>query len=259
MKSSNRTQVCLIALAIGASLLLGLVSSAAVEPAKGVDGKKIYESRCVICHGPRGDGKGLMDVIHRNEKKGMVWSVFPRDFTSGVFKFRSTPTGCLPTDADLTRVITGGIPRSYMPSAGDLPDESIKAVIKYIKSFSPRWKEEEACKPIPIKKPRYVGSAESVRKGELLWNKMKCWECHGREGKGDGPKSDSLKDDWGDKVLPFDFTSGATKMGFAPENVYIAYSAGLDGTGMPSFQDSLSEDDRWNLVSYTLKLMGRLK
>lgn len=240
-------------------LVMWAGSAIAAETAKAVDGKKIYSSRCTICHGEKGDGKGLMDVIHRNEKKGMVWSIFPRDFTSGTFKFRSTPTGCLPTDADLERVVKNGIPRAYMPSFGELPENEVKAVIGYVKSFSKRWKEEEACKPIAIKKPAYVGAADSVKKGEALWEKMKCWECHGKEGRGDGAKADSLKDDWGDKVLPFDFTSGATKMGFAPENVYTAYTTGLDGTGMPSFQDSLSEEDRWNLVSYTLKLMGRLQ
>jgi mono/diheme cytochrome c family protein len=263
MKSSGkkRTERWLFVLLAAAGLLLAgfwTNGTAADEAQKGADGKKIYESRCIICHGAKGDGKGLVDVVHRNEKKGMVWGIFPRDFTSGVFKFRSTATGCLPTDEDLTRVITGGIPRAYMPSA-DIPDESVKAVIKYIKTFSKRWTEEEACKPIPVKKAQYVGTADSVKKGAVLWDKMKCWECHGKEGKGDGPKSDSIKDDWGDKVLPFDFTTGATKMGFAPENVYIAYTTGLDGTGMPSYQDSLSEDDRWNLVSYTLKLMGRLQ
>ncbi|MBF0609357.1 MAG: c-type cytochrome [Candidatus Magnetobacterium sp. LHC-1] len=222
------------------------------------EGKKIYESRCVICHGSNGDGKGLVGIVHRVEKKGMSWDIYPRDFTAGVFKFRTTPTGCMPLENDLLNVVTVGIPRAYMPSSVDLSEKERKAVVQYIKSFSPRWKDEEPCPPISVKKPAWVGKPESVAKGEQIWDKMKCWECHGKEGKGDGTKADSLKDDWGDKVVPFDFTSGATKMGFAPENVYMAYTTGLDGTGMPSFQDSLSEDDRWHLVSYTLKLMGRL-
>jgi cytochrome c oxidase cbb3-type subunit 2 len=222
-------------------------------------GKKVYNSRCVICHGPKGDGKGLVGIVARVQKKGMVWKIYPRDFTVGVFKFRTTPTGCLPTDEDLLRVVTNGIPRAYMPSAADLSVKERKAVIEYIKTFSPRWKEEEPCKPITVKKPKWVGSPKSVARGEKLWKEMKCWECHGMEGKGDGPKSDQLKDDWGDPILPFDFTTGATKMGFAPENVYTAYTTGLDGTGMPSYEDSMTEEDRWHLVSYTLKLMGRLK
>jgi mono/diheme cytochrome c family protein len=146
-----------------------------------------------------------------------------------------------------------------MPSHEDVPLADRKAVIEYIKTFSKRWKEEEACKPFPVKKPGFIGTTASLAKGKELYKAMKCWECHGDEGKGDGTKADKLKDDWGDKIIPFDFTSGATKMGFAPENVFTAYTAGLDGAGMPSYEDSMTEDERWHLVSYTLSLMGRLK
>jgi mono/diheme cytochrome c family protein len=234
-------------------------SANAADPKVLEMGKKAYESRCSLCHGPKGDGKGLIGIVHRVQKHGMVWQIYPRDLTSGVFKFRTTSTGCLPTDADLLRTITDGIPRAYMPSMADVSLEERKAIVAYIKTFSKRWKEEKACPPIPLKAPKWVGNPDSIAKGEKLYKEMKCWECHGETGKGDGPKSDSLKDDWGDKVLAFDFTSGATKMGFAPENVYTAYTTGLDGTGMPSYEDSMKEEDRWHLVSYTLKLMGRTK
>lgn len=222
-------------------------------------GKKVFQQRCIICHGEKGDGKGLVGIIHRVQKKGSVHDIFPRDFTTGVFRFRTTPTGCLPTDDDLLRVVSNGIPRSYMPSFVDVPTDERKAVIQYIKTFAKRWKEEEPCASIAVNKPAFVGTPESIAKGKELYKKMKCWECHGEEGRGDGPKSDKLKDDWGNKVLPFDFTSGATKMGFSPENVFLAYSTGLDGSGMPSYEDSISEQDRWHIVSYTLVLMGRIK
>ncbi|HHN64195.1 MAG TPA: c-type cytochrome [Nitrospirae bacterium] len=224
-------------------------------------GKKVYKKYCIICHGEKGDGKGLIGIIHRVEKSGLVWYVYPRDFTVGVFKFRSTPTGCLPTDDDLLRTITNGIPRSGMPSHKDLSLEERKAVIAYIKTFSKRWVEEEPCdEVIEAKMPKWVGTPESVKKGEKIYVKMKCWECHGYEGKGDGPKSDKLKDDWGDKILPFDFTTGTLKRGSSPENIYMTYITGLDGTGMPSYEDSIpNEEDRWHLVSYTLKLMKRVK
>jgi cytochrome c oxidase cbb3-type subunit 2 len=222
-------------------------------------GKKVFEQRCIICHGEKGDGKGLVGIIHRVQKKGSVHDIFPRDFTTGVFRFRTTPTGCLPTDDDLLRVVGNGIPRSYMPSFVDVPTDERKAVIQYIKTFAKRWKEEEPCAAIAVNKPAFVGTPESIARGKELYKKMKCWECHGEKGMGDGPKSDKLKDDWGNKILPFDFTTGATKMGLAPENVFLAYSTGLDGAGMPSYEDSMSEQDRWHLVSYTLVLMGRVK
>jgi cytochrome c oxidase cbb3-type subunit 2 len=245
--------------------LLSLISALIAGNASAADqktlelGKKVFTQRCVICHGEKGDGKGLVGIIHRVQVRGSVQTTLPRDFTTGVFRFRTTSTGCLPVDDDLLRVVSNGIPRSYMPSFGDVSMDERKAVIQYVKTFAKRWQEEEACPPMVVKKPEFVGSPESVAKGKDIFKKMKCWECHGEFGKGDGPKSDNLKDDWGLKILPFDFTSGATKLGFSPENVFTAYSTGLDGSGMPSYEDSMSVEDRWHLVSYTLVLMGRVK
>lgn len=233
-----------------------LVSTGQAYGADADMGKQVYMKYCVICHGDKGDGKGLVGIIHRFEKSGLVWNIYPRDFTVGTFKFRTTPTGCLPDDSDLMRMITEGIPRSGMPSHEDVSKKEREAVIEYIKTLSPRWEEEDPCEMLAVKKPGWVGSAESVMKGEKIFKDMKCWECHGNEGKGNGSKSNDLKDDWGDKILPFDFTTGTLKRGSSPENVYLTFSTGLDGTGMPSYADSLKEDDRWHLVSYTLKLMG---
>ncbi len=222
-------------------------------------GKKVYQKYCVICHGAKGDGKGLMDVIHRNEKSGLVWSIYPRDFTVGTYKFRTTPTGCLPDDSDLMRIIREGIPRSGMPSHEDVSKMDREDVIEYLKTLSPRWEEEDPCEMMTVKKPGWVGTADSIMSGEKVYKDMKCWECHGNEGKGDGTKANDLKDDWGDKILPFNFTTGTLKRGSSPENVYLTFTTGLDGTGMPSYEDSLNEEDRWHLVSYTLKLMGKVK
>ncbi|MBI4848546.1 MAG: c-type cytochrome [Nitrospirae bacterium] len=223
-------------------------------------GKKVYEERCMICHGASGDGKGLVGVIKRSEKSGRVLDVRPRDFTTGVFRFRSTPTGCLPADEDLMRLVDGGITKSFMPPHKDeLSLDEKKAVVAYIKIFSERWKEEEPCKAISAAKPKWLGSKASVEKGQKIYKDMKCWECHGDDGKGKGPKSNELKDDWGNQILPFNFTAGSLKRGANPEDVYITFTAGLDGTGMPSYEDSLNEEDRWHLVSYTLKLMGVVK
>ncbi len=217
-------------------------------------GETVFKRRCAFCHGQKGDGIGMAEFVYK-KAKGKVWKLYPRDFTNGVFRLRSTATGSLPTDEDLLRTLTDGIPRSSMPPAKDLSKDEKKAVIEYIKTLSPRWKEEERGKPITAAKPDWVGSPKSTEKGELVWKEMKCWECHGEKGRGDGPKSDSIKDDSKRPILPFDFTIGALKRGTTPENIYLAYTTGLDGTGMPSYEDSMNEEDRWHLVSYTMKLM----
>ena len=54
----------------------------------------------------------------------------PRDFTQGLFKFRSTPSGALPTDDDLFRIVTGGVYRTSMPEWSLLPERERRAVIR---------------------------------------------------------------------------------------------------------------------------------
>ena len=77
----------------------------------------MYERQCVICHGRWGDGRGDM-------ARGMIPR--PRRFTAGVFKYRSTPSGFLPTDADLARTIRGGIAGTSMPVfAGVLSERDV--------------------------------------------------------------------------------------------------------------------------------------
>ena len=262
--SGNDRQSCLYTYALLSMLVVFIAVLQSVGSAYGTDnaadlGKKVYEEQCMICHGDKGDGKGLVGALNRVERGGRILNMHPRDFTVGVFRFRTTPTGCLPTDEDLLNIIEKGILKSSMPSFKDISKEEKNAVKDYIKTFSTRWKEEEPCKPIAMKKPKWIGKEDSTTKGKRIYKDMKCWECHGEDGKGKGTKADKLKDDWGRPIFPFNFTSGALKRGAKPEDVYITFTAGLDGTGMPSYEDSLNEEDRWHLVSYTLKLMRRVE
>ncbi|HJO17147.1 MAG TPA: c-type cytochrome [Vicinamibacterales bacterium] len=220
-------------------------------------GNAVYDSRCVICHGDQGDGLGLIGIVHRAQQSGVVVTIYPRDFTAGVFKFRSTPTGTLPTDDDLFRTITEGISRSGMPSHTDLSETDRLDVIAYIKTFSPRWEQDEPGEPFTIDAaPSYVGSADSTEQGVTVYQTMRCATCHGETGLGDGPSSAELEDSWGDRILPFDFTSGPLKGGSTPEMIYRTFMTGLDGTPMPSYEPAMPiEEERWHLVSYILRLM----
>ena len=220
-------------------------------------GKTVYDARCVICHGPEGDGMGLVGIVHRAQQNGLVTAIYPRDFTGGVFKFRSTPSGQLPTDDDLMRIVTQGISRSGMPSHSDVPEADRRAVIEYIKTFSDRWERDGPGEPLAIADaPADVGSAESIERGRVVYDTMRCALCHGDTGRGDGSSSEGLQDSWGDLIVPFDFTSGPVKGGSTPEMIYRTFMTGLDGTPMPSYQDALPDErDRWDLVSFCLSLM----
>ena len=66
-----------------------------------------YRRYCVGCHGVLGDGEG----------ENAQWiDPKPRNFTLATFKCRSTPSGTLPTDADLYNTVGRGLQSSNMPS-----------------------------------------------------------------------------------------------------------------------------------------------
>jgi cytochrome c oxidase cbb3-type subunit I/II len=211
-------------------------------------GKLVYERYCAGCHGLNGDGAGPA-ARWLNPK--------PRNFQRAAFKFRTTPSGALPTDEDLHRTITRGIFRSSMPAWFLMPETDKVAVIEYLKTFSDRWQDSyEYDNPIRIPDPpEFVGTPESVARGQELYTLMKCANCHGEGGRGDGPSAPDLKDDQGRPIVPFDFTSGVLKGGPGLKDIYRTFSTGLDGTPMPSYYDSLpNDDDRWHLVSYIISL-----
>ncbi len=211
------------------------------------EGKKAYDMYCSGCHGVDGDGKG---------PAARFLDPLPRDFTTAAYKFRSTPSGALPTNADLHRVLSQGVLGTSMPSWYLMPENQKYAVIEYLKTFSEEWESEYAYEPamaIPGK-PEYVGSSSSVTRGGELYGQMGCGQCHGETGQGDGPASNSLTDDWGNPIKAFDFTSGALKGGASARDVYRTFTTGLNGTPMPSYADILDDTDRWHLVSYILSL-----
>jgi cytochrome c oxidase cbb3-type subunit I/II len=205
-------------------------------------GKAVYERRCVGCHGVKGDGNGPAATFLNPR---------PRNFTLGAFKFRSTPSGSLPTDGDLYRTLTRGVRWTAMPTWHELPEQDRISVITYIKTFSTRWKEEKPEPPIPIGDPPKA-TADLLARGKELYVQAKCWQCHGNGGKGDGPSADDLKDDLGFKIRPADFTRGQFKGGGDVRDMFRAMTTGLDGTPMPSFADSMKEDERWAISYYVL-------
>jgi cytochrome c oxidase cbb3-type subunit I/II len=218
-------------------------------------GKEVYERRCIGCHGAKGDGNGPASTFLYQQR--------PRNFTLGVFKFRLTQKP-VPTDGDLLRTITRGVRGTAMPAWYELPLTDRLAVIQYIK-YELAVDRSDQAKPYayfteePPAAPLYIGppptpSPALVSHGKDVWQNAKCWECHGNLGKGDGEKAAGLKDDFGFPIRPADLTSGQFKSGPAVQDIFRTMSTGLSGSPMPSYRDSLSEQDRWALAYYVVSL-----
>jgi cytochrome c oxidase cbb3-type subunit I/II len=218
-------------------------------------GKEVYERRCLGCHGVNGDGNGPAATFLYKQR--------PRSFSAAVFKFRLTKEP-LPTDGDLLRTITRGVRGTAMPAWHELQIIDRLAVIQYIKyelavdRSDPAkpyayFKEEPPGPPLYIGRPP-VASEQMLTRAKDVWQNAKCWECHGRTGKGDGEKAPGLKDDLGFPSPPADLTAGQFKSGPTVEDIFRTMTTGLSGTPMPSYRDPLSEEDRWALSYYVLAL-----
>ncbi|MFQ5889369.1 MAG: c-type cytochrome [Gemmatimonadota bacterium] len=228
-------------------LELSVPARPAADAAAVEAGRRIYEERCWFCHGEEGDGDGPVAVY--------LWPR-PRDFTAGSYKLRTTESGELPTDEDLFRTISLGIPGTAMPSwQSVLTAEERWQVISYIKTFAADLFEDEAFDPyqfvVEVGSPPGGRRDSLIARGRLVFDEADCWECHGAEGRGDGERAAELTDDWDLPVWPADVHLGwRFKGGLAVRDIYMRLSTGLDGTPMPSYSETITEEERWQLAYY---------
>lgn len=237
-------------------------------------GRKVFEKWCIGCHGENGQGDGV----------AAPWlNPLPRNFQSGQFKFRSTPSGQLPTADDLLRTVTCGLAGSSMPGFPLVPLQDRRDVVAYVLHLSgfglatreveylldeeglsmdeiraenlPELREEIRAKvhgvqeiPVSVAPPM---TAELVARGKEIFD-VQCAACHGATGRGDGSSSYTLRDYKDSEIRPRDFTTGVFRAGSTPQDLYLRLRAGLAGTPMPAIPGG--DDDIWAQVYYILSL-----
>jgi mono/diheme cytochrome c family protein len=204
-----------------------------------------YRRYCTGCHGDLGDGNG----------ENAQWlDPKPRNFTLGIFKCRSTPTGTLPTDEDLYDTVGRGLNTSNMPQWLPLTKQERTDLVAYVKHFSPRFEKEKPGEPLKIP-PEPEVTADRVKAGQEVFRRVECWKCHGVEGRANGPSSDTLTDDQNRPIRPYNFQEETRfKCGTTDQDLYKIFMTGLDGTPMPSFADNIKPDEAWDLVFYLRSL-----
>jgi mono/diheme cytochrome c family protein len=212
-------------------------------------GKQLFYRYCWGCHGFRGDGNGENWLAPGSWLEPYL-NIQPRNFVTGTFKCRSTPTGNLPTDQDLYNSLVRGLVNSAMPSWITLTEQNRADLVAFIKTFSPRWKNDKPGDPINVP-PEPKLTADSIKHGQELFQKLECWKCHGQEGRGDGPSASTLTDSNDQPIRPYNFAVGSRfKCGATNQDLYKIFMTGLDGTPMPSFADVIKPEDAWDLVHF---------
>lgn len=249
-------------LLVGAGLLLQLATQAATAPPDGNQkpaGQVVYDQHCAACHGQAGGGDG----------PASVWLYpKPRNFSAGLYKIKSTPAQALPTDDDLLRSITRGLPGSSMPSFSYLAETDRRAVVDYVKYLTATTEGsgkrvnrfESAAASGALVPPVEVPPEPPITVPELTlgrdtYQKMQCFLCHGQTGAGDGTQVPTLKDESGLPIRPRDFNTGLFRGGSTGRDLYLRIHNGLPGTPMvPYGAEVLKPEERWALVHYVQSL-----
>ncbi|MEI6232234.1 MAG: c-type cytochrome [Planctomycetota bacterium] len=199
-------------------------------------GKDIYVKACAACHGGEGKGDGvLVTRLNFNSR--------PANFTTPLasFKLRSTEKGTLPTDEDIFRTLTRGLPGTAMLSFRELPEADRWALVQVVKEFwkgPKKWPAAVPLEPLAVL-PKDEKLMEEGRHQFGRW----CQNCHGGEGMGGTSFSFSMERAFPGVV----FARGGGKFmlrGSKPEDIVRTLQSGMSGVSpMMSFKPTFYGDE----------------
>lgn len=223
-------------------------------------GQALFARQCAICHGDQGDGAG---------KFAYLMNPRPRDFRQGNFKLATTQNQ-IPTEEDLVRTISRGMPGSAMPPWEHLPRSDLQALAQYVRQIHVTAVTVEAAKAGGPESETAAWIARRTVPGpalhvppeppfdDLHWFRGRqiyleaCASCHGVNG---DPVADAVKyDNEGYPVPPRSFVQGIFKGGSEGHQLYARIVKGIKGTPMPASEGVYTDDEVWDLIHYVQSL-----
>jgi mono/diheme cytochrome c family protein len=274
----------------------------------------LFRRHCVTCHGISGDGAGPSAAVLIPYPRDFRTGVFKYTSTSGGAKpvrkdlertlRRGAAGTAMPSfdslsDEEIDALIEyvqylsiRGQTELYLMAQVVDEDERLPldmAVVREegVKPAVDSWRAAEA-QVVAVERTSQGSIAGGAhlphsRGRELFTRKdSRCVECHGVEGRGDGPRSGELYDDWNKPKLgatadetrqlasrfrlplqplrPRNFTQGIFHGGDRPIDLYWRIAVGIKGTPMPASgaapgsKGVLSPQEIWQIVDYVRSL-----
>jgi DMSO reductase family type II enzyme heme b subunit len=227
-------------------------------------GQTLFAKQCAICHGDTGDGGG---------KFAYLMNPRPRNFQVGKFKLATTQNQ-VPSDKDLLRTISRGMPGSAMPPWNHLPLADLEALVKFVRHIHAQatkaeldrmaadgtFTEAEAGKELEIRTQPGLAMVVPPEPefDDLRWFRGRqayleaCASCHGADGQ---PVAAAVKyDEEGYPVPPRSFVAGIFKGGSEGHQLYTRIFKGMRGTPMPSYEGVFDDGTTWDLIHYVQSL-----
>lgn len=139
-------------------------------------------------------------------------------------------------------------PESIMPSFSYLSNRDLDDLVAYIQSLGNKRRSYNPYTP-PQEYQRFLdrkktdtSSARAAQAGRGLYI-QNCSSCHGSAGQGNGTATMNMVN------KPSNFTLSKYK-NFSDLYWFFRISEGVPGTAMPRWENTLSEEQRWDLVAY---------
>ncbi len=227
-------------------------------------GRDLFVRQCAICHGESGDGAGPFAYLMNPR---------PRNFQKGKFKLTTT-VNQIPSEDDLLRTISRGMPGSAMPPWAHLPLTDLKALVAFVRSVHVEAVKAELAQAVKdgATQPNEVEAALTLKTqpgapivvppepafDDLRWFNGRrvyieaCAACHGQDGQPD-PAAVKFDDD-GYPDPPRSFVNGIFKGSMDGPELFARIAKGMRGTPMPAYEGTYTNDEMWDLIHYVQSL-----
>ncbi|HLW47641.1 MAG TPA: c-type cytochrome [bacterium] len=214
-----------------------------------VQGKKVFEANCAICHGTNGDGNGPMAPTLTAPDKDVLTalvSLFHIELhrpplPSKPINFHNRDLEAVITPAIMYETVTGGRPHTAMPAFG--PGASFGANKAQTLTNAERWDAN-------VYEMMFRTAPAELSAAKQLFNQQ-CAACHGMNGDGKGPRGPEMAAQewsWARGEGPGIFTDINYMVQRDPSQISNAILDGHDL--MPSYRGKLSKQQVDGLVDY---------
>lgn len=214
-----------------------------------IEGKKVFDANCAVCHGANGDGSGPMAATLVAPDKDVLTAllgVFHIELhrpplPSKPINFHNRDLEAVITPAIMYETVTGGRPHTAMPAFG--PGASFGANKAQDLTNAERWDAN-------VYEMMFRTTPAELSAAKQLYDQQ-CAACHGVNGDGQGPRGGEMTGQlwsWARHEGPGIFTDANHMVQRDPSQLSNAI---LDGHGlMPSFRGKLTKQQIDGLVDY---------
>jgi mono/diheme cytochrome c family protein len=219
-----------------------------------IEGKKVFEANCAVCHGANGDGNGPMAVTLTAPDKDVLTALLGLfhielhrpPLPSKPINFHNRDLEAVITPAIMYETVTEGRPHTAMPAFG--PEASFGANKAQTLTNAERWDAN-------VYEMMFRTTPAELSTAKALYGQQ-CAVCHGVDGDGKGPQGPQMA------AQLWSWARGEGPGIFTDINYMVQRDASqisnviLDGVNvggqllMPSYRDKLSQDQVNGLVDY---------